>query len=97
MKDVVVQIRNPRTDRYVKVNKTAGLITSHKKTAGPYKGIDIIQTSTVDLIPILVKSASIQMAELTIELEKVARAAKIAVKSLSDFKEKHHDLSRDYK
>ena len=37
----VVQRKNPRTNRYVKIDRTAGRIVSHKKTAGPYKGIPV--------------------------------------------------------
>ena len=39
MKKDMVQVRNPRTDRYVKVDKNAGQIVSTKKSAGPYKNI----------------------------------------------------------
>ena len=42
MKDEIVQLRNPRTNRWVKVNKTLGLIYNAKKTPGPYKNITII-------------------------------------------------------
>jgi hypothetical protein len=34
-----VQIRNPRTDRYVKVDTKTGRILEQKKTKGPYKGV----------------------------------------------------------
>lgn len=37
----LVQIRNPRSNRYVKIDKTIGAILSHKKSPGPYKGISI--------------------------------------------------------
>jgi hypothetical protein len=37
----IVQVKNPRTNRYVKIDRTAGRIISHKKSAGPYKGIPI--------------------------------------------------------
>jgi hypothetical protein len=33
------QIRNPITDRYVKVDTVTGRILDSKKTPGPYKGI----------------------------------------------------------
>ncbi len=36
-----VQILNPKTKRYVKINKTIGDIVSHKKSKGPYKNIPI--------------------------------------------------------
>lgn len=39
----LIQIRNPRLDRYVKINRREGLIISTKKSPGPYKGIPIIK------------------------------------------------------
>ena len=39
----VVQVMNPRSKRYVKIDKSAGLIISHKKSAGPYKGVPVIK------------------------------------------------------
>ena len=40
----VVQGKNPRTDRYVKIDRSAGRIISHKKSAGPYKGVPVART-----------------------------------------------------
>ncbi len=37
----VVQVKNPRTDRYVKIDRSAGKIVSHKKTQGPYKDVPV--------------------------------------------------------
>lgn len=37
----IVQVKNPRTRRYVKIDRTIGKIIGHKKTPGPYKGIPI--------------------------------------------------------
>ena len=34
-----VQIKNPVTGRYVKIDTRTGRIIAHKKTSGPYKGI----------------------------------------------------------
>jgi len=34
-----IQVKNPVTDRYVKIDTTTGLIIDHKKSKGPYKGI----------------------------------------------------------
>lgn len=39
----IVQIRNPRSDRYVKINRDVGRIISQKKTPGPYKNIPIAE------------------------------------------------------
>ena len=37
-----VQLYNPRSGHYVKINNQEGGIVSHKKTASPYKNIPII-------------------------------------------------------
>ena len=37
----IVQIRNPRLDRYVKVDRAEAKILSVKRTKGPYKGVPI--------------------------------------------------------
>lgn len=37
----VVQVRNPKTDRYVKIDRTKGRIISHKKSKGPYKNVPV--------------------------------------------------------
>ncbi len=34
-----VQVKNPVTGRYVKMDTKTGRIVDHKKTDGPYKGI----------------------------------------------------------
>ncbi len=34
-----VQVKNPVTNRYVKIDSSTGRILEHKKTPGPYKGI----------------------------------------------------------
>lgn len=39
----LVQIRNPRTDRYVKINRAEGKIISEKKSPGPYKNVVIVE------------------------------------------------------
>ncbi len=40
-KSDIVQVRNPRSDRYVKIDRAAGRIVSHKKSEGSYKGVPI--------------------------------------------------------
>lgn len=35
----VVQVFNPRTERWVKIDKDTGNIVAHKKTKGEYKNI----------------------------------------------------------
>jgi len=37
----VVQVKNPRTERYVKIDRTEGKILSQKKSEGPYKDVPI--------------------------------------------------------
>ncbi len=40
-KSDVVQVRNPRTERYVKIDRSAGKIVSHKRSSGPYKNVPV--------------------------------------------------------
>ena len=37
----VVQVKNPRSGRYVKIDRGVGRIVSHKKSSGPYKGVPV--------------------------------------------------------
>lgn len=37
----IVQVKNPRTNRYVKIDRSKGRILSHKKSYGAYKGIPV--------------------------------------------------------
>ena len=37
----VVQTKNPRTGRYVKIDRSAGRILDHKKSKGPFKGVPV--------------------------------------------------------
>ena len=37
----VVQVKNPKTGQYVKIDRKLGKIVSHKKSSGPYKGVPI--------------------------------------------------------
>ena len=41
MKNKIVQVRNPRADRYVKFDAT-GKVMGMKKSPGPYKNVEII-------------------------------------------------------
>ena len=38
----IVQVKNPKTGRYVKIDKSAGIILSHKRTKGAYKDIEVV-------------------------------------------------------
>lgn len=40
-KSDVVQVKNPRTGRYVKIDRAKGKILSHKKSEGKYKNIPV--------------------------------------------------------
>ena len=42
MKMDIVQVKNPKTNRYVKIDRSMGVIISHKRTSGAYKGIPVI-------------------------------------------------------
>ena len=37
----IVQVKNPKSGRYVKIDRDAGRIIDHKKSEGPYKDIPI--------------------------------------------------------
>jgi len=37
----IVQVKNPRSGRFVKIDRAAGKIIDHKKTSGAYKNIPI--------------------------------------------------------
>lgn len=37
----VVQVKNPRSGHYVKIDRTEGKIVSHKKSEGQYKNIPV--------------------------------------------------------
>lgn len=42
----LVQIRNPHSGLYVKINRTEGTIVGHKKSEGPYKNVPIVAPAT---------------------------------------------------
>lgn len=37
----IVQIKNPRSNRYLKIDRSVGQIIGHKKTEGPFKNVPI--------------------------------------------------------
>jgi hypothetical protein len=39
----IVQTKNPKSGHYVKIDRSAGRIISHKSTRGPYKNVPIIK------------------------------------------------------
>lgn len=44
----IVQIRNPKTDRYVKVDREAAKILGEKKSPGPYANVPVIAVRSED-------------------------------------------------
>ena len=42
-KSSIVQLKNPRSGHYVKIDRAKGEIVSHKKSEGPYKGVPIVK------------------------------------------------------
>lgn len=40
-KSDIVQVKNPRTGRYVKIDRAKGKIISHKKSEGKYKNVPV--------------------------------------------------------
>lgn len=41
----IVQVKNPRSGHFVKIDRTAGKIIDHKKTDGAYKNVPIARKS----------------------------------------------------
>ena len=37
----VVQVRNPKSGHYVKIDRSVGKIVPHKKSSGPYKSVPV--------------------------------------------------------
>jgi hypothetical protein len=37
----IVQVKNPKSGHYVKIDRAAGRIISHKKSEGQYKGVPV--------------------------------------------------------
>ena len=43
----IVQVKNPRTARYTKIDRSKGIIISNKTTPGPYKGVPVARKSKI--------------------------------------------------
>jgi hypothetical protein len=39
----IVQTKNPRTGKYVKIDRDKGKVISTKNSTGPYKGVPVIR------------------------------------------------------
>jgi len=39
----IVQTKNPRTGKYVKIDRSIGRILESKKSDGPYKGVPVLR------------------------------------------------------
>jgi len=42
----IVQVKNPRSGHYVKIDRDQGKIIAHKKSEGPYKNIPVARKSS---------------------------------------------------
>lgn len=42
----IVQVKNPKSGHYVKIDRGAGKIIDHKKSKGPYKDVPIARKSS---------------------------------------------------
>jgi len=42
----VVQVKNPKSGHYVKIDRSAGKIIDHKKSTGPFKGVPIAKKTS---------------------------------------------------
>ena len=42
----IVQVKNPRTGHYVKIDRTAGKIIDHKKSEGAYKDVPVARKNS---------------------------------------------------
>jgi hypothetical protein len=38
-----VQVRNPRTDRYAKIDRKRGCVVAEKRSPGPWKGVKLAE------------------------------------------------------
>lgn len=45
-KTKIVQTKNPRTGKYIKIDRSKGKILSNKKSDGPYKGVPVVRKRT---------------------------------------------------
>lgn len=45
-KQRIVQVKNPKSGHYVKIDRKEGRILSHKKSKGPYKGVSVVRKSS---------------------------------------------------
>ena len=45
-KSRIVQVKNPKTGHYVKIDRKEGRILSNKKSQGPYKGVKVARKSS---------------------------------------------------
>ena len=64
----VVQVKNPKSGHYVKIDRTEGKIISHKKSDGPYKDVPFARKRKWYFIALL-------MEMLLLALLKVSHAA----------------------
>ena len=51
MTPAIVQLKNPRSGRYVKIDRARGRLVSHKASAGPYRHVPIVVVGTCQNTP----------------------------------------------
>lgn len=42
-KKKIVQVKNPKTGKYVKIDREKGQILAHKKSTGPFKNVAVVR------------------------------------------------------
>lgn len=42
----IVQVKNPRTGHYVKIDRSEGRILDHKKSEGPYQNVPVARKAS---------------------------------------------------
>ena len=55
---MLVQIKNPKTEKYTKIDTEKGIILAHKKTKGPYKNIKIVKRKGEKVMAISAKKVN---------------------------------------
>lgn len=58
-----VQLKNPKTGLYTKIDKEKGVIVSHKKTKGPYKGVPIADHPIEDVEKVVIDEEIYEVEE----------------------------------
>ena len=78
----VVQIKNPKSGHYVKVDRKAGKIINHKKSSGPYKNMPIVGGERMRQIEKLMMQLISNQKEQIDMLKKIEEEIKEIVSSI---------------